>query len=141
MCLFQFWCPHNICLGVGLLGHVVVLFILFKGISILSSIMAVSIYIPTNSARGLPLLHRGRAPSPAVFVCRLSDDSHSYWCEVISACSFDLRFSNNEQYLASFHVLLAICMSSLEKCLFRSFPHFLIGVFVFLVLSGKSPIC
>ena len=27
-----------------------------------------------------------------------SDDSHSYWCEVISACSFDLRFSNNEQY-------------------------------------------
>ena len=35
--------------------------------------------------------------SPAFIVCRLFDDGHSYECEVIPHCGFDLQFSNNER--------------------------------------------
>ena len=50
----EFYSFLDICPGVGLLDHTVALFLVFKGISILFFIVAVSIYIPTNSARGFP---------------------------------------------------------------------------------------
>ena len=41
----------------SVLGHIVVLFLVFKGISIQFSILAATVYILTNSARGFPFLH------------------------------------------------------------------------------------
>ena len=54
--------------------------------------MAVSIYTPTNSARMFV------SPYHLHLFCRLSDDGHSDWCEVISHCGFDLHFSNINLY-------------------------------------------
>ena len=42
---------------VGLLGHNGRFMPIFKGFSILFSIMAISIYIPTNNVGGLPFFH------------------------------------------------------------------------------------
>ena len=62
--------------------------LVFKEPPYLFSIVAVPIYIPTNSVGGFPFsIH------PLQHV--LFDEGHSNWCEVISHHSFDLYFSNN----------------------------------------------
>ena len=92
MCLFELWFSQGICPVVGLLGHMLVLFLVFKEISILFSIVAVSIYIPISCARDSLF----STPSLGFIVRRFFDDGHSHSCKVISHCSFELQFSNSD---------------------------------------------
>ena len=72
-------------------------------------------------------------PTKAFVACRLFDDGHSDRCEVISQnlvvlICISLLMSRVEHL---FMCLLPIYMSSLEKCLSRSFSLLLIGCLLF----------